>query len=207
MIRLDGIGMSCGTFKDIKICEEFIHKISKLWPRWFEDEDRLCMQFIADVMKSMNIKKYITVDDLYTLSLGQKQRIMIAEILAKKPKYIILDEPTTMIDSEGKEAIYKIIRKLKKQGYGVICITNLADEILLADRTLILNNGTIEAEIKKDELIKKAYLLEKFNIRQPTLLKILTELNKNKIKIDLKEFTVDELVKDLKGRLNNEKCN
>ena len=68
MIRLDGIGMSCGTFKDIKICEEFIHKISKLWPRWFEDEDRLCMQFIADVMKSMNIKKYITVDDLYKYS-------------------------------------------------------------------------------------------------------------------------------------------
>lgn len=80
---------------------------------------------------------------------------MIAEILAKKPKYIILDEPTTMIDSEGKEAIYKIIRKLKKQGYGVICITNLADEILLADRTLILNNGTIEAEIKKSISIRK----------------------------------------------------
>ena len=56
------------SFKDIKICEEFIHKISKLWPRWFEDEDRLCMQFIADIMKSINVKKYITVDDLYKYS-------------------------------------------------------------------------------------------------------------------------------------------
>ena len=55
-------------FKDSKICEEFIHKISKLWPRWVEDEDRLCMQFIADIMKSMNIKGYITIDDLYNLS-------------------------------------------------------------------------------------------------------------------------------------------
>ena len=51
--------------------------------------------------------------ELYTLSLGQKQRIMIAEILAKKPKYIILDEPTTMIDSQGKETIYHIIAQLK----------------------------------------------------------------------------------------------
>ncbi len=56
------------TFKDVKICESFIHDISKLWPRWIEDEDRLCMQFIADIIKSMNKKGYITVEDLYTLS-------------------------------------------------------------------------------------------------------------------------------------------
>ena len=55
-------------FKDYKICEDFIHDISHLWPRWIEDEDRLCMQFIADIVKSMNIKGYITVDDLYKLS-------------------------------------------------------------------------------------------------------------------------------------------
>lgn len=56
------------AFRDLTICEEFIHKISKLWPRWIEDEDRLCMQFIADIIKSMNIKGYITIDDLYTLT-------------------------------------------------------------------------------------------------------------------------------------------
>ena len=56
------------TFKDYKICENFIQKISKLWPRWTEDEDRLSMQFIADIVKSMNLKGYITVDDLYKFS-------------------------------------------------------------------------------------------------------------------------------------------
>lgn len=56
------------SFQDIKLCENFIHDISKLWPRWVEDEDRLCMQFIADIVKSMNIKEYITVDDLYKFS-------------------------------------------------------------------------------------------------------------------------------------------
>lgn len=56
------------SFQDKKICESFIHDISKLWPRWVEDEDRLCMQFIADIVKSMNIKEYITVDDLYNFS-------------------------------------------------------------------------------------------------------------------------------------------
>ena len=59
------------AFQDIKLCENFIHDISKLWPRWVEDEDRLCMQFISDIVKSMNIKNYITVDDLYKFSEGE----------------------------------------------------------------------------------------------------------------------------------------
>ena len=55
-------------FKDKSICEKFINSVSKLWPHWVEDEDRLCMQFIADIVKSMNFKGYITIDDLYKYS-------------------------------------------------------------------------------------------------------------------------------------------
>ena len=130
---------------------------------------------------------------------------MIAEVLAKKPKYIILDEPTTMIDSQGKEEIYKIIRELKKQNYTIICITNLADEILLADKTLILDNGKIVHEIAKEDLINKAYLLDKFSIRQPTLLKILTELKKNGIDLNAKDFSISELIEILKVKIKNDK--
>lgn len=138
--------------------------------------------------------------DLYTLSLGQKQRVMIAEILAKNPKYIILDEPTTMIDSQGKEKIYDIIQNLKKQGYTIICVTNVADEILLADRTLILSNGKIIHEIEKKDLVEKAHILEEYGIKQPTILEILTKLEENGISLKLKEFSVDELVRALKGK-------
>lgn len=145
--------------------------------------------------------------DLYSLSLGQKQRIMIAEVLAKKTKYIILDEPTTMIDSQGKETIYQIIKKLKKEGYTIICITNLADEILLADRTLILNNGKIVSEISKKDLIDQANILRKFDIKEPTILKILSKLKESGVYLDVKDFTVDELVSELKGKIKNEKCN
>ena len=135
--------------------------------------------------------------DLYNLSLGQKQRVMIAEILAKNPKYIILDEPTTMIDSLGKEKIYQIIKSLKQQGYTLICITNLADEILLADRTLILENGNLVAEIKKEELVNKAREIEKHDIKLPTLLEILCKLNEKGKKINLQDYTVEELVEKL----------
>ena len=135
--------------------------------------------------------------DLYNLSLGQKQRVMIAEVLAKNPKYIILDEPTTMIDSLGKEKIYQIIRNLKKQGYTLICITNLADEILLADRTLILESGKLVTEIKKEELVKRAKQIEEHGIKLPTLLEILCKLDEKGKKINLQEYTVEELVENL----------
>ena len=137
-------------------------------------------------------------NDLYYLSLGQKQRIMIAEVLAKKPQYIIFDEPTTMIDSIGKEKIYKIIQKLKNEGYTIICITNLADEILLADRTIILNNGKIVEQIEKSELIEKSKVFEKYEIKVPTLLELLIKLKNNGIKLDTnKNLTIDSFVEEL----------
>ena len=137
--------------------------------------------------------------DLYYLSLGQKQRIMIAEILARKPKYIVLDEPTTMIDSVGKEKIYNLILKLKKAGYTIICITNLADEILLADKTIILNNGQVVEEIKRNELIEKAKRFEENEIKIPIILEILVKLKSQGISLDFnnEELTVDTLINKL----------
>lgn len=152
---------------------------------------------IDEVLKYVDMFEYKN-NDLYYLSLGQKQRIMIAEVLAKQPQYIIFDEPTTMIDSIGKEKIYKIIQKLKNEGYTIICITNLADEILLADRTIILNNGKIVEQIEKSELIEKSKVFEKYEIKVPTLLELLIKLKNNGIKLDTnKNLTIDSFVEEL----------
>ncbi len=159
---------------------------------------------IESALKKVNMLEYKD-KELYSLSLGQKQRIVIAEILAKNPKYIILDEPTTMLDTQGKEQIHEIISSLKKQGYTIICITNLADEILLADRTLILNNGTIVEEIKKEELSSKVDILRKYNIKEPMLLKLQLELKKNGINIDLTDYSVEEFSDKIKEMITNEK--
>ena len=158
------------------------------------------LKIIENSLKMVDMSEYIDCD-LYNLSLGQKQRIVIAEALAIHPKYIILDEPTSMIDSFGKEKIHKIIKKLKNEGYTILCITNNADEILLADRTLILKNGKIEIEIKKEDLVRKSYLLEENEIVLPTILKILTEFNRNGIELNVNNYTIEALINTLKGRI------
>ncbi|MCI8309944.1 MAG: hypothetical protein HFJ45_07230 [Clostridia bacterium] len=71
-------------FNDFKICEKYIHIISKLWPEWISDEDRTVMQFWADIVKSMNVKGYLTIDDLYNLS----EKDVIKKILNCEDKYI-----------------------------------------------------------------------------------------------------------------------
>lgn len=155
---------------------------------------------IIKVLNDVEMIEYRN-NDLYSLSLGQKQRIVIAEALIKCPKYIIFDEPTTMIDSYGKDKIYNIMNNLKKAGFTIICITNLADEILLADRTLILDNGEIACEIKKENLLLEANKLEEYKIKIPTLLDVVLKLKRNGVDINLENFSIDELVNALKGKI------
>lgn len=143
---------------------------------------------IKTSLQKVNMYDYIN-KDLYELSLGQKQRIAIAEVLARGPKYIVFDEPTTMIDSTGKEQIYDIIKNLKKEGYTIIYTTNLVEEILLADRILILKNGQIINEIKKENLMASVDILKENNIKLPMIIEIALNLG-----ISLNDFTIEELI-------------
>ncbi len=71
-------------FNSWEICEKYIHIISKLWPEWISDKDRTVMQFLADIVKSMNVKGYLSIDDLYNLS----EQEVINKILTCEDEYI-----------------------------------------------------------------------------------------------------------------------
>lgn len=71
-------------FTDLKIAEKYINTISKLWPQWISDKDRTAMQFIADIIKSMLIRGYLTINDLYTLS----ERKIIEKIVNCQNDYL-----------------------------------------------------------------------------------------------------------------------
>lgn len=141
---------------------------------------------LVDMIKHKN-------DDTFKLSLGQKQRVNIASALAINPSYLILDEPTTMIDSNGKEKIYKIINELKMNKNTVIFVTNNINEILLADKVIIMDNKKIEVILNKEEIIRNIDLLKKFDIYIPDILKIIIALNKKGVNIDLENYTIEEI--------------
>lgn len=100
----------------------------------------------------------------HLLSGGQKQRIAIAGVVAIRPRCIIFDEPTAMLDPRGRKDIMEIIEKLHREGITVILITHFMDEAVKADRVVIMNKGEIlldgtpEHVFSKDELIRSARL-------------------------------------------------
>jgi len=121
----------------------------------------------------------------YDLSLGQKQRITIAGVLSIKPKIIILDEPTAMLDPEGKESIKNIIRRLKEKRFTIIYITNIIDEIFLSDRAIVLENGRVIKEFETKDILDNIDFLKEKGITIPKAVYTMKRLQERGIEIDL----------------------
>ena len=135
--------------------------------------------------------------EAYTLSLGQKQRLTIATVLAMQTTYIVLDEPTAMLDPKGKEEVYEIVKRLKKEGYTIIYITNIIDEILLSDEIWVIEEGKIKDSFAKVDILEHIEEIEQSDIKIPEIISLLQELKKKNIKIELEEWTMQELIQKL----------
>lgn len=142
---------------------------------------------IKEALKQVQMEEYLE-NDTYELSLGQKQRVTIAGVLSIKPKYIVMDEPTAMLDPEGKEEIRKIVKELKELGYTIIYITNIIDEIFISDRVVILEKGSIIKEFKTKDILENIEFLKDHNITIPKIVELMEELKKNNIDIDINDF-------------------
>ena len=151
---------------------------------------------IKNALKQVNLSN-VEQKDTYNLSLGQKQRVNIASVLAINPKYILLDEPTTMIDSKEKENIYNIIKQFKADGKTIIFTTNNINEILLSDKILILKDKNIEHIIKKNKLLENIQILQECDIHIPDVVQIIIKLNENGKNIKLKEWTIQEMINEI----------
>lgn len=136
------------------------------------------------------------------LSGGQKQRVSIAGVLSMKPKYIIFDESTSMLDPEGKMQILNILKDINKNhGITVILITHFIEECILSDRMVVLTNGCIKYDgaprdiLWNEEFLNENYLDTTYSCRISNYLKKLGFHSKNNI------FDLEELV-DLICQLN-----
>ncbi len=117
--------------------------------------------------------------ETYTMSTGQKQRIAIANMLAIKPDIIIFDEASVYLDPTTKQALYKLFLSLKASGTTVIFTTNLLEEIVYADRVMLLNNGSLKAFMPTKDILNNLDLYRENGTYIPLKLQIIEKLKLN----------------------------
>lgn len=129
------------------------------------------------------------------LSGGQKQRVAIAGIMAMKPKCIILDEPTAMLDPAGRDAVINTITNLnKKEGITVILITHYMEEVIGADYVYVMEKGKVRMHGTPRQIFGRSEELIECRLSIPEVTKLALELNKIGIKVPKDVLNIDELM-------------
>ena len=129
----------------------------------------------------------------HLLSGGQKQRIAIAGVLAMKPKCIVLDEATAMLDPIGRSEVLSTIERLHEQdGITVVLITHLMNEAEHADRVVVMNGGRVAMDGTPREVFSRRTELEAIGLTVPDTALLLDELKRAGMDVPTDAITVDE---------------
>ena len=135
------------------------------------------------------------------LSGGQKQRVAIAGVVAMRPKCIVLDEPTAMLDPNGRKEVLKTIEELrKKEKVTVILITHYMEEVIGADRVIVMDKGHVVMDGTTKEIFSQVELLKQYRLDVPQVTLLAYELKQKGFALPDGILSVDELITAL------EKC-
>ena len=140
----------------------------------------------------------------HLLSGGQKQRVAIAGVLAMRPRCIVLDEPTAMLDPVGRREVLDTIRYLnREQGITVVLITHHMDEAAQADRLIVMHDGHIVADDKPALVFQNVDGLRSLGLEVPEPVALLYELRQAGVDVPLTALTVDQCAQVLKELLDS----
>ena len=134
------------------------------------------------------------------LSGGQKQRVAIAGIMAMKPDCIVLDEPTAMLDPDGRKEVISTIQWLNQhEGITVLLITHHMDEVINADKVFVMEQGRIVMQGTPKELFSRIPEIKKYRLDVPQVTELAYELKKAGVDIREGILSLDELVQALEN--------
>jgi energy-coupling factor transport system ATP-binding protein len=129
----------------------------------------------------------------HRLSGGQKQRVAIAGVIAMRPRCIVMDEPTAMLDPVGREEVLKTIRRLNREQHTtVVLITHHMDEAAMADRLVVMDHGTAIADGAPREVFQQVELLRSVGLTVPDTVGLLYELRQAGLDLPLDALSVEE---------------
>ena len=129
----------------------------------------------------------------HLLSGGQKQRVAIAGVIAMRPRCIVLDEPTAMLDPHGREEVISTIERLNREmGITVVLITHHMTEAIRAQRVIVMDAGRILADGTPKEVFPQVELLESVGLTVPATTKVLYALNEAGFDLPLDALSTEE---------------
>ncbi len=133
------------------------------------------------------------------LSGGQKQRVSIAGVIAMHPKCIILDEPTAMLDPNGRKEVIRAAKALNQvEGITIILITHYMEEVIHADYVYVMDQGKVVMKGKPKEIFSRVEELRKLRLDVPQVTQLAHELRKEGLDIPEGILTKEELVEAVK---------
>ena len=134
----------------------------------------------------------------HLLSGGQKQRIAIAGVIAMEPECIVLDEPTAMLDPQGRREVLQTIRKLNREnGITVVLITHHMDEAAQAQRVVVLNKGEIALDGTPEQVFSQVEKLYDIGLSTPETVELCYQLNKKGFDLSLDKLTIEDCAQTL----------
>ena len=149
---------------------------------------------VDEALKAVGMTEYAKHAP-HKLSGGQKQRVAIAGILAMKPKCIVLDEPTAMLDPVGRREVLNAVHALNREhGITVVLITHFMDEAVSADRVIVLSEGEIALEGTPREVFSHVGRIRELGLSVPQATKLCYELKKAGLSLPDGILTADECV-------------
>ena len=125
---------------------------------------------VAEAIRAVGLEGYERREP-HTLSGGEKQRVALAGVLAVEPEILVLDEPTAMLDGEGRREVLERFHALRGERT-ILHVTHHLEEILDADRVLVLNGGRLVADVPPRRLVSDADLLRENRLVLPTVLRL-----------------------------------
>ena len=149
-------------------------------------------QRVDEALKDVGMYEYRTHAP-HLLSGGQKQRVAIAGIVAMRPRCIVLDEPTAMLDHAGRKEVLETVHRLNRElGITVVLITHHMDECIAADRLIVMSDGRIIADGPPKEVFPQVKLMRSNGLDVPATVGLLYELKRLGYPVPLDALTVEE---------------
>ena len=156
---------------------------------------------VEDSLKSVGMIEY-RHHSPNKLSGGQKQRVAIAGVMAMRPKCIVLDEPTAMLDPNGRKEVLRSVQELRKrENITVILITHYMEEVVDADHVIVMDHGHVVMQGTPREIFSQVETLKEYRLDVPQVTILADELKKRGLDIPAGILKKEELVEAL-CRLN-----